>query len=235
MSPRIGVVEHQASCPPGLVGEWLGEAGCELVVHRPYLADPGLPDLTGYDAVLVLGGEMSANDDDTVAWLALLKAQIRALVADGTPLLGICLGHQLIASALGGRVVKNPAGQRVGLQAIGWTGEPDALFDPHTGTERCVHWHGDVVESLAPGSVVLARGPGDDIQVVRHAPAAWSVQGHPEADVHITRRWAESDRDDHVRLGIDQDRALGEIEAAHAELAQHWRPVLARFAQLAGA
>ena len=64
--PRILVVEHEESCPAHLVGEWLSEAGCTLEVCRPYAGD-ALPALTSYDGALVLGGEMSATDDDTVA------------------------------------------------------------------------------------------------------------------------------------------------------------------------
>ena len=87
VSPRILVVEHEESCPPHLVGAWLAEAGCTLEVCRPYAGD-ALPALTSYDGVLVLGGEMGANDDEAVAWLGPLKAGIRDAVDAGTPLLG---------------------------------------------------------------------------------------------------------------------------------------------------
>ena len=120
--PRILVVEHEDSCPPALFGDWLVEAGCLLEVCRPYAGD-ALPALTAYDGVLVLGGEMGANDDDAHPWLTPLKAGIRDAVEAGTPLLGICLGHQLVAAALGGVVERNPRGQTVGLQPVGWTEE----------------------------------------------------------------------------------------------------------------
>lgn len=236
MTARIAVVEHQESCPPALFGTWLREAGAELDVLRPYAGD-GLGELTSYDAVLVLGGEMSANDDDTVAWLAPLKQRIRELVAAETPLLGICLGHQLIATALGGRVAPNPSGQFVGLQPVGWTpeAEADALFGPYRAGARVLQWNNDVVLQAPPSTTPLAAAPDGTLQAARFAPAAWGTQAHPEVDLAVVKRWAETDYDQHRSRGIDQDAALAEFGDAHDELAGHWRPVAVRFAELAGA
>jgi GMP synthase (glutamine-hydrolysing) len=234
--PRVLVVEHQESCPPHLVGRWLSEAGCTLEVCRPWSGD-ALPALTSYDAVVVLGGEMSANDDDTVPWLGPLKEGIREAVDARTPLLGICLGHQLVAAALGGVVERNPRGQVVGLQPVGWTDEAarDDWACERTGAEVAVHWNNDVVVTLPEGAVVLARSPGGEVQAVRFGPAAWGIQAHPEADAGVVSRWAASDRADHVALGLDQDAVLAAIEQAAPVLTTHWRPLATRFAEIAGA
>ena len=233
--PRILVVEHEASCPPHLVGRWLTEAGCTLEVCRPYAGD-AIADLTAYDGVLVLGGEMGANDDDTVPWLAPLKVAIREAVAAGTPLLGICLGHQLVAAALGGEVAPNPRGQTVGLTDVRWA---DAAADDdwvagRTGDEVAIHWNNDVVTRLPDGAVVLAHSPDGEVQVVRFAPRAWGIQAHPEVDADIVRHWAVTERDEHVSLGRDPDAVLAAIEGAGAALVVHWQPLTARFAALAG-
>jgi GMP synthase (glutamine-hydrolysing) len=259
--PRILVVEHEDSCPPALFGDWLAEAGCVLQVCRPYAGD-ALPALASYDGVLVLGGEMGANDDATHRWLAPLKAGIRDAVETGTPLLGICLGHQLVAAALGGVVERNPLGQTVGLQPVGWTEEAagDDWVGGHRGGERAIHWNNDVVVSLPDGAVVLARShrggerasttapsgrdtttslfqwiarsPGGEVQIARFGSRAWGIQAHPEAHVGIIRRWLETDREDEVARDVDEEAVLAAIEAAGPELVAHWQPLAARFARL---
>jgi GMP synthase (glutamine-hydrolysing) len=231
--PRTLVVEHQASCPSALVGTWLEEVGAVLDVCRPWAGD-ALPDLASYDALLVLGGEMGANDDATVPWLTPLKELVREAAATRLPTLGICLGHQVIAVALGGEVRRNPLGQAVGVLPVGWT--PDRADDPLTGGltgARGIQWNNDVVTRAPAGTVVLAESAAGELQVARFAPGVWGVQLHPEADGLIVRAWAESDRADHLERGLDQDAVLAEVDAARAELDAAWRPLAHRFAELA--
>lgn len=236
VKPRVLVVQHQESCPPGLMGSWLEQAGCELVVVRPYLGE-ALPDVRDHDALLVLGGQMSANDDATVPWLAPLKQMIRVADGDQVPVLGICLGHQLMAVALGGKVAPSPLGQTIGLQAIGWTSAAaeDLLTAGCSGEERAVHWNDDVVVELPDAAVTLAACPRGDHQVVRFGQRAWGIQAHPEADADIVRPWAESDRERHLAQGVDQEAAIAAIDEARDALGGHWQPMARRFAELAAA
>ena len=233
--PVILAIEHEPACPPGHLGSWLTEAGAELVVCRPWAGDE-VPALASYDGFLVLGGSMGANDDATTPWLAPVKERIRGAVGSGLPTLGVCLGHQLVAVALGGESAPNPAGQQVGLLDVGWT--PDAATDdlvaPLATPRRGVHWNADIVTRLPDDGVVLAETPAGEVQVARFGPAAWGVQLHPEVDEPLVRSWAEGDRDDHLRLGIDQGRALREIDAAREELDDAWRPLAVQLVALAG-
>lgn len=236
MRPRIAIVEHQESCPPGLLGPWLTDAGCELEVIRPYRGDD-LSPIGACDALLVLGGEMGANDDDEFGWLAPLKEHLRGWIRTGRPALGVCLGHQVMAVALGGVVEPNPDGQTVGVQPVGWTSAAaeDLLFAGCTGEERAVHWNNDIVTQLPAEAVGLATSPGGAHQVVRYGRRAWGIQAHPEADTAIVSAWAESDRVRHQATGIDQRAVLAAITDARAALAASWRPFAVRFAQIAGA
>lgn len=237
MSPRplLLVIEHEPACPPGHLGTWLVEAGAELEVCRPWAGDE-VPALASYDGFLVLGGSMGANDDATTPWLATVKERLREAAENGLPTLGVCLGHQLAAVALGGESAPNPAGQQVGVLDVGWTPEAaaDDLVGPLVGPRRGVHWNADVVTRLPPGAVALASTPDGELQAARFAPASWGVQLHPEVDEPLVRSWAEGDRDDHLRLGIDQGRALHEIDEAREELDEAWRPLATRFVELAG-
>ncbi|WP_134741501.1 type 1 glutamine amidotransferase [Nocardioides sp. 503] len=226
------VVQHEDECPPALVGDWLRDAGCALHVARPYAGEP-LPDPAAYDGLLVLGGPQSA-EDDSVPWFGPLKERLRAARDAGLPTLGICLGHQLVASALGGRVERNPRGQQLGLLEVGWT--PAAAADPLTASvaswRRGVHWNDDVVTALPPEAEVLAETPAGELQAARFGPRMWGVQLHPEVDAAVLRPWAADDREAHVLRGVDQEALLASVEDAADELAQAWRPLATAFAEI---
>ncbi|NYG60752.1 GMP synthase (glutamine-hydrolyzing) [Nocardioides daedukensis] len=228
----ILVIEHEATCPPALVGTWLGEAGCALDVVRPYLGEQ-IPAIEAYAGLLVLGGTMGAGDDHRVEWLEPVRELVREAEASGVPTLGICLGHQLIATALGGTVGVNPNGQQLGVLEIGWTAQAPGSFLGTTLPARGIQWNNDIVTSLPPGAEVLAQTPAGEPQVVRFAPTIWGVQLHPEADEHVVAVWAEGDQEAHTERGIDQRAFLDHIAAARAELDDAWRPVLVAFADLA--
>nr|WP_281386090.1 type 1 glutamine amidotransferase [Nocardioides luti] len=211
------------------------EAGCAVEVCRPYAGDE-LPDPTSYDAWVVLGGPMGANDDAEHAWLGPVKERVRDAVASGLPTLGICLGHQLIAVALGGTVARNPLGQQLGLLAVGWTdaAAADELLGPLATPRRGVQWNDDLVTALPDGAVLLAATERGEPQAVRFAPRVWGVQLHPEVDVEVLRPWAAHDLGSHEARGIDQPAVLREIDAARGELDEAWRPLAAGLARIAG-
>ena len=228
------VVEHEAQCPPGWMGEWLVEAGSTVDVRRPYAGDALPADLTGHAGMVVLGGEMGAYDDVDHAWLAEVKTLARAAVRDGTPVLGICLGLQLVAVALGGQVDVAPGGQQIGVLDVGWTqaAYDDRLLGPVAARPDApaVQWNNDVVSRLPVGAVALARTPGGELQAARFGPAAWGVQWHPEAGEEIIGPWADNDRDDAVERGVDVDAYVRDVAAARDRLRATWRLLADGFA-----
>jgi GMP synthase (glutamine-hydrolysing) len=240
MSPRpderhVLVVQHQDDCPPAWIGDWLVEAGCMLDVRRPYAGEVLPVDLDGHDSLLVLGGSMGANDDDVHAWLASTKELVREAAHRGLPTLGICLGHQLVAVALGGEAGPNPQGQQLGLLSLHWTDDAreDDLTHGLIGTRAGVHWNDDVVLRPPEGTVVLARAPGGEVQVVRFAPTGWGVQLHPEVDEEILAAWAEDDRDRYDEGVLDE--VLSRVAAARDELVAGWRPLAQALADMSHA
>jgi GMP synthase (glutamine-hydrolysing) len=237
VSPRILVVQHEVECPPALVGEWLVEAGCVLDVRHPYAGDE-LPMLEEYDALLVLGGAMGAHDDAHLSWIGPTKELLRTAADSGLPTLGICLGHQLVAAALGGRSEPNPLGQQVGVLPVSWAeaATQDELFAPLATPRRGVQWNTDIVTALPPGAVVLAETDRGEVQVARFGPSIWGVQLHPEVDAAIVASWvSDTERESLAGRGLDADVLLREIEAARAELDEAWRPLAHGFADVVGA
>ena len=234
--PRILVVQHEADGPPGHVGRWLLEAGCELDVRRPYAGEQLPHNLEGYDGLLVLGGAMGANDDERHSWLTPTKDLIRLAAEAELPTLGICLGHQLAATALGGVSKRNPRGQQIGLLDVGWTAA--AAGDPLLGMvssapRRGVQWNYDVVDPLPGGAAVLAATADGEVQAARFGPAMWGVQLHPEVDETIVGAWVTDDeRTELADRGLDADGILTDIEAARAELDEAWQPFAEAFARL---
>ena len=231
MTARILVVEHEAQCPPGRLGEWLRAAGATVLVWRPWA---GQEPPEAYDALVVLGGSASANDD-SVPWIGPVLDMVREAVAAGTPTWGICLGHQLIGRALGGTVEVNPRGQQVGVLPLGWSAEAeqDPLFGPYL-PDRAVQWNDDLVVTLPEGAVALAQTADGELQAARYSDTVWGVQVHPEVDAVICRSWADGDRDEHREHGIDQEQLLVAITHSEQELAAAWEPVARRFVDLAG-
>lgn len=236
--PRVLVVQHEAVCPPAHLGRWLADAGAEVVVVRPDEGDD-VPDgdaLADVDALVVLGGTQGAYDDHAWPWLPAVREAVRTAAAVGLPTLGVCLGHQLAAVALGGRVERNPLGQQVGVLPVGWLPEAgdDALLGPVAAAARAgVQWNHDVVVELPPGAVALARTGRGELQAARLAPTVWGVQLHPEADLGVVTAWAAGDRDDHLERGVDQDALLAQVDAARAELDAAWRPLAEGLVRLA--
>jgi GMP synthase (glutamine-hydrolysing) len=225
-TPPLLVVEHEAQCPPGWLGEWLSAAGADLDVSRPYAGDVLPGDLTGHSGMLVLGGEMGAYDDAGHPWLAEVRQLVVSASHDGTPVLGVCLGHQLATVALGGEVGVNPLGQQIGVLGVGWTAAayddrllgPVAALGSSAESVPAVQWNNDVVTRLPVGAVDLAHTERGELQAVRFTPSVWGVQWHPEAGEEIIGPWAEHDRDDAVERGVDLDAYVADVAAARPGL-----------------
>lgn len=238
---HVLVVQHEDAAPPALYRQWLTAAGVALDVRLCHRGDPLPESLSGHSGLLVLGGEMGAYDDTAHPWLTGSKRLVVDAVAAGTPLLGICLGHQLAAVALGGGVASLPGRGPRGVVDVGWA--PGAEDDPLLGGlaaaaaagdgTPAVHWNDDVVVEPPPGSRVLARSPDGSVQVLRLGPVAWGVQLHPEADRGLVARWVEGTPE---QVAAPRDAAgLDAIERAEPRLRAAWRGPAERFARLVAA
>jgi GMP synthase-like glutamine amidotransferase len=156
MTLRLHYLQHVPFEGLGSIGRWAAAARATLTVTR-FFADPALPPQEAFDLLVIMGGPMGVGDTDRYPWLAGEKAFIRKAIACGKPVLGICLGAQLIADALGARVYPNAT------REIGWfeIQRHAAAADHALGAclpprSKVFHWHGDTFD-LPDGALPLAR------------------------------------------------------------------------------
>jgi GMP synthase (glutamine-hydrolysing) len=229
--PRVLVVQHEDDDPIHLMGTWM--EGVDLTHCRPYAGDDVPVSVEEYDGLVVMGGAMGAHDDQKAPWLPAVRDLIRLASTARLPVLGICLGHQLCAVALGGEIEVNPQGRQLGLLDVGWTGEAvdDELMSGLVGPRRAMHWNDDVVMRLPEGATQLATASTGEVQAARHAPTVWGIQWHPEVDEAIVAAWAN----DGGLAPSEKERVLDDLVRARTDLDEDWRPLATRFADLVGA
>lgn len=140
---KILVFQHVPFAPLGSLDGQLRDAGFRIRYVNFSRSVESVPDLGRYHGLIVLGGPMSANEVDLHPHLQMEVEVIRQATDKGIPVLGICLGAQLIASALGGRVRKNPV-KEIGWHEVAPTdfGRTDPLFSRFDGPEMIFQWHG---------------------------------------------------------------------------------------------
>jgi GMP synthase-like glutamine amidotransferase len=183
------VLQHLACERPGVYEHVLRERGVELHVVELDEGEP-LPDRREFDAVVAMGGPMSANDDAELPWLGDEKRFIAEAVRDGMPYWGVCLGVQLLAASLGARVYAGPKPE-VGVLPVELTeaAARDTVFAGLPQTLLTLQWHGDTFD-LPDGAVRLARSHAYENQAFRFGRAAYGVQFHVEVTDELTREWA---------------------------------------------
>lgn len=168
--------------------------------------DRPLPAAGEVSGAVFMGGPMSANDVDQHPRLAEEIEWLRDAVAAELPVLGVCLGSQLLARALGAEVTAGAA-KEIGFASIEVLDDCDPLIAPLAPAAEVLHWHGEVLE-LPAAAVALARSALTDIQAFRAGPCAWGLLFHAEADGDLVERWlAEPTMADEARTTLGEDYA----------------------------
>ncbi|MDH3274362.1 MAG: type 1 glutamine amidotransferase [Gammaproteobacteria bacterium] len=205
--PKILVFQHVPYEPLGTLDPLLKESGFRIRYVNFGRNPDHRPILDKYAALIVLGGPMSSEQIDTYPNLVTEVEIIREAVDRDMSVLGICLGAQLLAKALGGVVQRNP------LREIGWhdvdltpAGEADPVLSTFARCQRVFQWHEDGM-SLPPGAVHLASSPASNIQAFRHGEHAYGLQFHLEVDSSLIERW----------LSVPENRATLQDEAGRTD------------------
>jgi GMP synthase-like glutamine amidotransferase len=214
------ILQHVEYEGPGLVAEALRSAGQPFDVVRLDLHE-ALPEVTSIGGLVVLGGPMGVHDGDVHAWLAPERDLLAAVADAGKPVLGVCLGAQQLAAALGASVTTGPTAE-VGLGRVELTGPGrlDPVMGPEYGglsatTIPCVHWHQDTFD-LPDGAIHLAATRPVPHQAFRWGDHAYGLQFHVEVDRQLADGWkpylpsgATLDRDGLAEVTTVGRRLLG--------------------------
>lgn len=190
---RALVIQHVAIEGPGRLADWLGRAGWALDVRDVERGDRLPRRVDGYGALLVLGGFMSVHDRDAFPHLEGTEDLLRQAVARDLPVLGLCLGGQLLASALGGRVTRNPT-REIGVDRVTLTeaGRADPLFAGCPPELPVFQWHGETFAELPAGAAWLASSPACRHQAFRVGSRAYGLQFHFEVTDAMVADWARA-------------------------------------------
>ena len=231
---RVLAISHQPDAGPGVFAEEVRTRGHALDEWPLPGGDPAPADPAGYDAVMTFGGSMHADQEADHPWLAGEKVLLRELIEGGVPLLGVCLGSQLVAEAAGAAVEPAPAPE------IGWLeveltaeGAADPLLAPLAPRFTAFQWH-SYRSPLPAGAVALAHSPLA-LQAFRAGERAWGIQFHAEVTERDATGWTARFEEDPkaVEIGLDPDELMGSIREQIKPWNEVGRALCGRFLDVA--
>ncbi|AYY15647.1 type 1 glutamine amidotransferase [Actinobacteria bacterium YIM 96077] len=227
--PRVLVIQNTRRSGPRRLGDWLRADGLELDVRLPFDGTP-LPDRLDHDALVVLGGGFMPDDDERAPWLGSARSLISQALDDERPVLGICLGGQLLAHVGGGKVQADagmPEHGSTSIQLRDETRDDPLLCDLPSEVTALEH-HVDAVIDLPPNASWLASSEKCPHQAFRLGSCAWGLQFHPEAPATAILNW---DADKLRRHGHDRELLYEQALTDEPTAERHWRAMAAAFAR----
>ena len=229
---RLLVIEHEDEAGLGVFAEPITDRGWELRKWRPTDGEPA-PSRSGFDAVIALGGAMNADENDRHPWIDDEIALLRDGLRHDLPILGVCLGSQLLAAAAGAKPT------RANRAEIGWfevelgsDGAADPLLSALPSRFEAFQWHSYAAPS-PPGAVALARSPVC-LQAFRAGDHAWGIQFHAEVTEADALTWTAHHADDpaFAANGLDPQRFAADIRERMPAWNEKGRRLCDRFCAL---
>ena len=219
-------IQNYATDPPHLVADWLAELGFAIETIEAFAGESIPTELPAHiSAVIALGGAMNAMQDSDFPWLADERALLKKIVGEGTPVIGICLGAQLLGAALGGTVGRLSQNE-IGIYTIDQVADDDIMKVGQGALTT--QWHEDYVEVLPHGATLIAKSESCPTQIFRVGELTYGLQCHPEADASIVSLW-ENKPDNAFKnfQKTSSERTIAEtVREREVELADQWKPLI---------
>lgn len=230
--PRVTCFQHIDCEGPGILFDTFKSKGVRMDILKPFQGE-AVPDHLG-DGLVVLGGPMGVYEEKKFPWMTEELKAIRKCLDQSIPVLGLCLGSQMLAQAAGGQVFRG-AIPEVGWYPVGLTeaGRLDSLFLGLPNKFQAFHWHGDTF-TLPPDASRLASSDYYPNQIFRVGGNAYGFQCHLEVTEEMVRSWASLYAKELVPQGgpIRPERIEERLEANAKALSQIAEKVFGRFAAL---
>ena len=226
MKPILAIEQDPTLPGLGLLGRGVRARGLPIVSAHAWEGDLDGLRASDFGGIVPLGGSMQSWDEERLPFLARERALLREAVDEGVPVLGICLGGQVLARALGAEA--RPAER----PEVGWLrveATPEAAVDPLLSHLRepvgVYQWHLDVFD-LPDGAVHLARSEQNENQAFRYGERTWGLQFHPEVDLPLYLGWIKNWEGAPERMGLDPDALEASIAAGSPDFTE---PLFAAF------
>lgn len=217
---RIHYLQHMSFEDAGYIALWARTRGHTVTRTRLYRNET-LPSQGSFDWLVVMGGPMSIHEHDAHPWLVAEKRFIRETVDRGIPYLGVCLGAQLAADVLGGRVMRNPH-KEIGWFPVHWTARAGRLplFRDLPGQFLPFHWHGDTF-SIPPGATRIAYSDACANQAFLYGSHVLGLQFHLDYSVQGIKRMIRHCGDELVEQPTIQTRPSALAHPTRVQRARH--------------
>lgn len=223
------VVRHQATAPLGIVEEVLEHEGVPWRYHDCWTVDP-LPAASDMSGLVVLGGAMNADEVEAYPYLVGVRELMREAVDLGLPVLGICLGAQILARALGAEVYRAPK-RELGFVPVRATGVGDDILAPFAPASRVFQFHEDAC-ALPEGAELLFTGDEIEVQAFRWGARAYGVQFHFEVTVREIDAWCDEVDDLEGEWGLTKEEVLEQASSMLGDQQRAGQEVAGCFARL---